>query len=203
NFTQNKDLYSAIDNSVKKTIYEDIGTIKRYRSTNLVTIERLLNFVINTNSGEISVQKLARLLDKDFDTVSNYLEALEEAGLVYGIYNNSTRNSFARNPEKTLPSNANIMTARRIPLLEGDKIGKFREVFAISHIANSIGMDKVRNTKSGDFLVEDKYYIEVGGQNKNLKQVGNVEDGFLFTGNSTSVDLSGRKIPLYLLGLLY
>lgn len=202
-FSQREELFGAIDNAVKKTIYEDIGTIKQFKSTNLVAIERLLNFVVNTSSGEISVQKLSNALGKDFDTTSNYLAALIAAGLVIGVYNQTTGGSFLRNPEKVFPANTNMMTARRIPLLAGDKVGKFREVFALAHLNQALGVDSVRSTKAGDFLIADQYHFEIGGRTKSGSQVADVDSGYVFAADSTSVDISGRKIPLYLLGLLY
>ncbi len=222
NFSSDLEVEQAIENSVEKSIYEDIGTVYQYRSQNLLTIERLFNFIINSSAGELNITKLAAKLEKDFETTSNYLHSLQQSGLVIGLYNQSTGDKFLRNPEKAYPANTAVMTAKKIPMNDSDRIGKFREVFALSHIKQIY--EKIFYTKSGDLFVDGQYYLEIGGKSKTMKQVKDVNvakgktgskasqvnsssqkksQGYVFADNITTPSISGRIIPLYLLGLLY
>ena len=53
----------------------------------------------------------------------------------------------------------------------------------------------------GDFVVDDKYTIEVGGKNKSFKQIKDLENSFVVADNLEVG--SGNKIPLWLFGFLY
>jgi hypothetical protein len=200
-FSKKSEMFEAVSNSTKKTIYEDIGTIKRYRSTSLVLIEKILNYLINTSAGELSISSLSKLIEKDFSTTSSYLKALQEAGLIIGLHYKRTGKKFLRNPEKAYPANTTLMTSKNIPMLSGDRIGKFREVFAVSHLNSS--SHNTTLTNAGDFLVDDKFTLEIGGSSKNFKQISTKDNSFVLADNTIAVTNNGHKIPLYLLGFLY
>lgn len=53
----------------------------------------------------------------------------------------------------------------------------------------------------GDFLIEDKYFIEVGEKGKGFKQIKDIDNNFVVTDD---VEIgSGNKIPFWLFGFLY
>ncbi|EON78064.1 hypothetical protein ADIS_1462 [Lunatimonas lonarensis] len=54
--------------------------------------------------------------------------------------------------------------------------------------------------KFGDFMVDDAYVFEVGGESKTTDQLQGVPQSFL------ALDIKGRsnrRVPLWLFGLLY
>jgi hypothetical protein len=53
----------------------------------------------------------------------------------------------------------------------------------------------------GDFLIDDKVIIEVGGSGKTRRQIAEVDNSFLAVDN-VQMGTPG-KIPLYLFGFLY
>ena len=55
--------------------------------------------------------------------------------------------------------------------------------------------------KNGDFLVDEKYLFEVGGQSKRFKQIKDMQNSFVA---SDEIERGfGNKIPLWLFGFLY
>ena len=55
--------------------------------------------------------------------------------------------------------------------------------------------------KKGDFVIDEKHIVEIGGKNKNFEQIKNISNSFV-----VSDDLEvgfGNKIPLWLFGFLY
>jgi len=56
-------------------------------------------------------------------------------------------------------------------------------------------------TNKGDFLVDNKYTIEVGGKGKTKKQIVDVENAFIAADNIEYAHLN--IIPLWLFGFLY
>lgn len=54
---------------------------------------------------------------------------------------------------------------------------------------------------SGDLLMDGSILFEVGGKNKNYKQIANITDSYVIADN---IDVGmGNKIPLWLFGMMY
>lgn len=197
-FTHDLEKFQSLENAVQMTIYEDIGTFHALKTSSLTIIEQLFKFVINSSPGELNASKLAKNLGKDFDTISGYLQYLEQSGLIRFIYTDSTGQSYLRNPIKMYPENTNFIHASKLSLLQDQEKGKIRETFVVNQIQNQ-GIP-VFYSKKGDFKIQD-YIFEVGGKHKNRKQIQGEEKAFLLaddvlTGTSST-------IPLYFFGLMY
>jgi hypothetical protein len=52
-----------------------------------------------------------------------------------------------------------------------------------------------------DFLVDEKFTVEIGGKNKNFNQIKDIQNSFVVA-DDIEIGL-GAKIPLYLFGFLY
>ena len=76
-------------------------------------------------------------------------------------------------------------------------IGSLREAFFIS----ALYYHYVRYAKKGDYTVDDKYTFEIGGKNKDLKQLSDYPDSFLVPDNIEIGD--DKKLPLWTFGFLY
>jgi uncharacterized protein len=55
--------------------------------------------------------------------------------------------------------------------------------------------------KAGDFLVSKKFLFEVGGKTKGRRQIKEVADAWVVSDDIETG--SGKKIPLWLFGLMY
>ena len=62
-------------------------------------------------------------------------------------------------------------------------------------------LHKITLHERGDFLIDAKWTIEVGGKGKTDKQIRGESDAYLALDGIT-IGLN-KKIPLYLFGLLY
>ncbi len=82
--------------------------------------------------------------------------------------------------------------------LTDNTIGKARELFALQHFQNA-GLT-AHYTDSGDFKVSDVVF-EVGGKHKTLAQIKTLDHAYVLA-DGILVGAQ-RRIPLYLLGLLY
>jgi len=196
-FSQEKEKFQTLNNSIQMTIYEDIATLHSLKTSTLSIIERLYKYVINSSPGEVNASKLSNVLNKDFESVSNYLKYLQQAGLINFIYSDSTGKSALKNPTKMYPENTNMIFASYLPIADDQAKGKIRETFFVNQIQN-ISLPIFYST-IGDFKIQDCIF-EIGGKNKTIKQLkGN--HGFVI-----SDDLiigSKNVIPLYLFGFLY
>ena len=69
-----------------------------------------------------------------------------------------------------------------------------------SNIINYL-LHSVNWSGKSDFLVDNKYTFEIGGKNKNSKQITGIENSFIAADNIEYAQ--NNKIPLWLFGFLY
>jgi hypothetical protein len=60
---------------------------------------------------------------------------------------------------------------------------------------------RVHYVEKGDFLIDEKFTVEVGGANKSFKQIKDIPNSFLAL-DDMEIGFRG-KIPLWLVGFLY
>lgn len=198
-FLHERDKFQAIEHATQKTIYEDIATLHSLKTPTLLVIEKLFKYIIHAVPGEINANKLASALGKDFESVSEYLKYLEEAGLIRFLYSSQAGKAYIRNPIKMYPENPNHFYAYYLPIVQDAAIGKIREAFALNNLQNA--GHTVFYNDIGDFKVDQKYIIEIGGKNKNNQQIKNHNDSYIFADGILLGDKN--RIPLYLLGFIY
>lgn len=190
--------FQSIENIVQKTIYEDIAILHDLKTATLQTIETLYKYVLSSQPGELSTNKLATRLHKDYNDVSKYLSYLNKAGLINYIYSNKPGKASLNTPVKILPDNTNMIYAHYLPQTEDSLIGKVRETFFVNQVINS-GYT-VFYGQVGDYQVE-QYHFEIGGKNKSHTQLKNQKNAFIVSDDI----IMGHNdiIPLYLFGLMY
>ncbi|MBI2791929.1 MAG: ATP-binding protein [Gammaproteobacteria bacterium] len=190
--------FQAIENAVQKAIYEDIATLYSLKTPTLLIIEKLYKYVVGSLPGEVSAYKLANALNKDYESISEYLHILEQAGLIRFIYTEKQGKAALRNPTKMYPDNSNLIFSAYLPQSLDEAKGKVRETFVINQFKNS--HHEVFYSDQGDFKVE-KLIFEVGGKNKSTAQLKGNSNGYVLA-DGILVGYQ-NKIPLYLLGFLY
>ncbi len=77
-------------------------------------------------------------------------------------------------------------------------IGTVRETFFVSQLRT---FHKVKLSKQADYLIDDKYTIEIGGKSKEQKQIEGIENAWIVKDDIELPLLN--TIPLWLIGLLY
>jgi len=131
--------------------------------------------------------------------VSNYLEVLERAGLVSFLKTKGKGHSLAKETEKAFLSNTSLYKMIANDLNQEVEIGTIRECFVFNNLLKS-GY-RVNWTNKADIIVDSKYYFEVGGKNKTLKQIKDLENSYLIQDDINT--LTSKNIPIYLIGFLY
>ena len=91
--------------------------------------------------------------------------------------------------------NCNLLHALSLTQVE---VGTERETFIVNQLAYQ---HQVEYAKQGDFLIDRKYTVEVGGQSKDGKQIAGVSNAYIAADNMEYA--LGNKIPLWLFGFLY
>lgn len=196
-FNDDLEKYQAVQQIIQKVIYEDIALFHSLKTGSLIIIDNLYKFILSSAPGELNAYKLSSNLKKDFDTVSNYLQYLQQAGLIRFLYSNKAGQAYLRNPAKMYPDNPNLLFAAYLNIADDNLVGKSRETFALNQLQNA-GFTPYFN-EQGDFDCQG-YILEIGGKNKTTESIRSIPKACVFADGIVSG--FGKKIPLYLLGFL-
>jgi predicted AAA+ superfamily ATPase len=140
-----------------------------------------------------NITKLSERLEAPRNTILRLLDLLHQAKIIKLLNSENEKMSYLKKPEKIFLENTNFMYL----FAEGKaNIGSVRETFFFNQLGQN---HRVTASKWGDFMVDEKYTFEVGGSNKNFKQIKGVPNSYL------AVDIengTGNKVPLWLFGML-
>ncbi len=190
--------YSKLLNIIEKVLYEDVAALGNLKRSNIPVLKKMLWLVASSGSFTVNIEKMSRELKLSKEYVYSYLEYLEGSGLISSLRSGGKGYSMARKPEKIYIQDPNLLGALNHQLvLERDQ-GALRETFFVNQLKD---LFKVTASDKGDFLLNDKYTIEIGGKDKNFGQIKDVKDAYV-AADRLEIG-SGRKIPLYLFGMLY
>lgn len=158
-------------------------------------IKQLLQIVSQSTPFIPNVSKLAERIGISRATLTTYLKYLEETELLISLYKDSRGISVLQKPEKIYLGNTNLMYALNT---ENVNKGNLRETF----FANQVQYGHVlQHSDTSDFLVDGKFTFEIGGKQKSRKQIEGLEHAFVV---SDDIEYgSGKRIPLWMFGLLY
>ena len=111
------------------------------------------------------------------------------------IYKDQFGTSLLQKPEKIYLENTNFAYALSA---KEPNIGNVRETFFLNQVSQQ---HRVSYHERADFTVNNKYIFEIGGKNKNKKQIKELEHAYIVQDNiAFGVE---NTIPLWLFGMLY
>ena len=198
-FEDEENYHQKIINVINKTIYEDISNYYKLKTENLINFRKILSYLATIPPGQLNRNSISKHLGVDNKTVENYLNILNETGLVCLIKENKSGSSLLKGTEKIYLDNSNIYKAIIEEIGYEYKKGTVREIFFIKMLQNS--GEKVYYSKIGDFRVRD-YNFEIGGKSKQKKQIkNNLQNSYLV--KDDILYATGNEIPIYLFGFLY
>ena len=98
-------------------------------------------------------------------------------------------------PDKIYVHNPNMLCA----LSSNLNVGTQRECFVVNQL--SVGHTVEYGKTQGDFLIDGKITVEVGGQDKSFDQIADIPNSYIL---ADSMEFPvGKKLPLWVVGLLY
>ena len=187
--------YDRLSASVRVVLETDLPSLEKIDIRNVRKIWQLLYIIAGSPPFKPNIQRLSERTGISRNTLIQYLYHLEEADLLSLLNGPSTSLSLLRKPEKVFMSNTNMMYAFHP---DRPNEGAIRETFVLNQIRYQ---HEVYDPENGDFLVDRKFTLEVGGKGKNKRQIAGLDHAFVIADNlDFAVD---NKIPLWLFGLLY
>ena len=176
---------------VNVTIESDLSAIFNINSEKQNVLKRVLSMLCNTSPYEINKSKLSQDTNISWATLSKYLTYMKQGDLI-NLIDAPHNHKRLNKPSKMLLNNPNLFYV----LCATPNIGTIRESYFISqlnHIYN------INYSDTGDFIIDDKYTVEIGGASKGNKQIKNVENSFVLRDDMESG--YDNIIPLWLFGL--
>ncbi len=193
----NREYWLTLEQNIHTTIESDLSVVHPSLTGHTISkIKLLIAYIAKSVPFTPNWSKLKSIIGvADDRTLKNYVKYLKDAGLIQTILSTSHKLKGLEEAEKIYLSNPNQLYAVH---RDGTNIGTVRETFFASMLTFN---HQLSLAKQGDFWVDDKYLIEVGGKNKGLKQIQGKNEAYLAVDNiENGVQ---HKIPLWLFGFLY
>jgi uncharacterized protein len=182
-------------NIMNLILENDVPTIFNIDYYSVMKIKKMLAVLSRIVPYKPNIEKLARQAGTTRDTLLKYLYYLEKAEVVKWLTKDTFGINYLNKPDKIYLNNTNLMYALNSE--KPDK-GTLRETFILNQL---LVRHKVTYPEKGDFLIDGKYWIEVGGKAKHGGQLPYKENSFIA---ADDIDFPyGKKIPLWLFGFLY
>ena len=184
-----------LDQILNTSIEVDLPTVLSIDIHHINKIKKLIYYLATEVPFQPNISKLATSIEVPRNTLYEYIHYLDQAKIFHLLQESGKSYSVLSKPEKIYLHNTNIHMGLAP---HQTNIGTLREVFFFNQVSTKY---KVHSSKSGDFLVAEKYTFEIGGPVKTFKQIANKPNSYL----AIDDDLSGikNKIPLWMFGFLY
>jgi uncharacterized protein len=192
-----KEYLERLFNVVEKVLFQDIAFSFNLSQPKLPVLKKLLWIIANSEPFVPNIDRIGQNLGISREYVYHYIEFLEKAGLTINLRRAGQGFKAMRKPAKIFLQNSGLIRALSESSME-QNIGTIRECFIVNQLT---AKHDVTIPSQGDFLVDGKYVIEVGGRNKNTIQINGISNAWLAL---DGIEIGFKKtIPLYMFGMLY
>ena len=194
-FTEGEIGYNLRLNEIINIILDsEVATIYNIDSHKIHKIRKLLQLLCSSVPLELNIQNLSKSIEISRNTLYSYFYYLQKANLIEIIGGNFKNKKLLNKPDKIYLENVNLYNI----LCDKQNIGSLRESFFVSQVKINYN---IKYSQIGDFLIDNRYIVEIGGKNKGFEQIRNIKDSFIVSDNIETG--FGNKIPLWLFGFLY
>ncbi|WP_373799731.1 ATP-binding protein, partial [Bacteroides heparinolyticus] len=166
-FTGNReDYYINIENVVNLILEQEMPLLCGVDPAYIRKLKALLGVLAVSVPYEVDISKLAGLIGLTRNSVIAYLQNLDKAELLTLLYSDSMSVRKMQKPDKVYLQNPNLLYAIASTPVQ---IGTVRETFVVSQLV--VNHEVEYGKMKGDFVVDHTYIFEVGGADKNFKQI--------------------------------
>jgi hypothetical protein len=172
----------------------DLPSVEDIEHLTLAKMKRLLVIISKTVPFSLNASKIGASIETSRQMVVRMLSLLNNAALLTVLYSGKNKFSQLAKPEKIYFDNTNLMYS----LSSDIEIGTVRETFFANQLKQQ---HELAFSGTGDFLIDEKYTFEVGGNYKTFGQIKDQPDSYLAIGDIEYGHLN--RIPIWLFGFLY
>jgi uncharacterized protein len=190
-----RDYSVTLEQIIRTVIETDLRFIENFDVAQSKKMLTMLKVIAASAPFKPNISKISEKTELHRQTILHYFQYLEKARLIKLVNQQERSISRLQKPDKIFLDNPNLFYVLNSELVN---TGNLRETFALNQL--SVNHEVFLHEKA-DFLVDNKFILEIGGKNKDNKQVRGLDRSFVFVDD---VEIGHHnRIPLYLLGLLY
>jgi uncharacterized protein len=185
--------YDKIQASLNQTIDIDMPAIFNIDYATTRQVKKFLSLLSKLTPYQPNIASLARDLNLNRISLLLYIDYLESATVINLLRSGRKSDSILTKPDKILLNNTNLLFA----LTNTEDKGTVRETFIVNALKQK---HTIATPAKGDILLDQKYTIEIGGQNKRFHQIADMANPVLIL---DGIAHGGDGIvPMWMLGLL-
>ena len=184
-----------LNETINTVLEVDIPSIFNIEYQNIQNLKKLLLILCQSVPYTPNINELLGKMNmgSDYRSLYRYLDYLHKSKIITLLRPKTNGDNIFVKPQKIYFNNSNLHYA----YCDNPEIGTIREVFFKSMLFEH----SLVVAKKGDFLVDEKYTFEIGGKNKNFKQIKDLPNSYVV---SDDIEIgNGNKIPLWLFGFMY
>lgn len=179
---------------IKQIVDEDIPNYAAIALASRSKLRKLLYILAQSVPFKPNYSKLEKDLNISRNTLPDYINYLEKAGLILALRENTTGLKLLEKVEKIYLQNPNLAYALSETTPD---VGNMRENIFLAWMQVT---HRVTSSKASDFEI-DGYTFEVGGKNKGQLQLRGTSDGYVVR---DGIEYASRNtIPLWMFGFIY
>jgi hypothetical protein len=183
--------YLKLEETINAVIESDLPIIYNIEPSNISKLKQLVYYICKAKPYELNLTNLALKIGINRKTLYLYIHYLTLGNVFLKVLPKTKGDTIFSKPSKLYLNNTNLSYA----YCERQEIGSLRELF----FANQV--DRLLYAKKGDFLIDEKYTVEIGGKNKSFDQIKEISNSFVI---ADDIEVGfGNKIPLWLFGFMY
>ncbi len=183
-----------LEETINTVIESDLPIIFNIEPSNIHKLKQLTAYICTSKPYELNLTALATKIGINRKTLYQYIHYLSLGNIFNRLEAKGKGDSVFVKPAKLYLNNPNLNYC----YCQDSEIGSIREEFFFNMLQIE---HKLQYPKKGDFLVDDKYTIEVGGKNKGFEQIKDIPNSYV-AADDIEVGFQ-NKIPLYVFGFLY
>lgn len=178
----------------QQTIEMDIPFVEKVEYVTIQKLKKLLGIIALQVPFTPKMEELYQQLETSREQGLKLLDLLEKGALLGQLKTRTKAIKQMSAPEKLFLDNTNLMYAYN----PSPEIGTIRETFFYNQVSRA---HELNAPAKGDFLIDWKHLIEVGGADKTFKQIKDIPNSYLAIDD---VEFGREnKIPLWMFGFLY
>ncbi len=186
--------YLKLEEIINVVVESDLPMIFNIEPNNIMKLKQLIAYICNSKPYELNLTNLSTKIGINRKTLYLYIHYLTLGDIFLKALPKTKGDTVFSKPSKLYLNNTNLYFA----YCNNQDIGTIRESFFVNQVDKNYA---IHYSKIGDFLVDHKYIVEIGGKNKSFKQIKDVENSFVL---ADDIEVGfGNKIPLWLFGFLY
>jgi len=179
---------------VNVVVESDLPMIYNIEPSNITKLKQLVAYICNSKPYELNLTNLSTKIGINRKTLYLYIHYLTLGDIFMKVLPKAKGDTIFSKPSKLYLNNTNLNYA----YCDNQDLGTLRESFFVNQTDKN---HKLEYSKIGDFLLDDKYIVEIGGKNKSFKQIKDLPNSYVV---ADDIEIGfGNKIPLWLFGFLY